>query len=135
MLVLVLLLLLTGSIGYMLQVVPLNLAVVNHERKIVALEDRATLDEKTLRDHDKRIAVLESSVKVQGEDLARVRADLEAARSELRTVSNRVTEGEKERMQLQDDVAALKARVSAMEKDLVKRIEVLEKMNDGKAQR
>lgn len=134
---------LLGAAGfYVYKIGPMGAAVVVHEHKIGELEKRATSAEQKLDEHDKRIAVLESTVKTQGEAIAKTAADLAATRIELghaeeklESVEARVATGEMERTKLMDEVSVLRRKVEHLEKDLVKRIEVLEKLNEGKLQR
>jgi chromosome segregation ATPase len=129
--------------GFLLyKVGPMEAVVGRHEMKIGDLEKRATSAEQKLDEHDKRIAILESQVRVQGDSIAKIQADLGATRiqledaeGKLKQVEGRVATGETERAKLADEVAILRRKVDALEKDLVKRVEVLEKLNEGKVQK
>jgi chromosome segregation ATPase len=127
---------------YVSKTLPLAGNVERHEKKIQELDDKTTKHETKLEDHEKRITVLEADLKAEREALAATRADLQAARTELAAAEKRLEEtetkvkaGDEERAKLADDVGALRRRVDLLEKDLVKRVEVLEKLNESKLQR
>jgi chromosome segregation ATPase len=149
-LVLPLVLVLAGAVGgiYLSQMSPIGI-VVEHERRLretegraAALESRATTAEQKLADHEKRIGVLEKTVEAEAAELSVVHQDLEKTRKDLTAGQERLAEldkkvdvGAQERVRLDEEVQRLRAKVDALEKDLVKRIEVLEKLTDAKAQR
>ena len=141
-LVIVIVLVLAGAAVYVVKLGPMGVQVLDHEVKIVQLEKRATSAEQKLDEHDKRIAVLESSVKAQGQEISRTQADLAAARIELSQAQEKLEQHEgrlsvveTERAKLAEEVTLLRKRVEHLEKDLVKRIEVLEKLTEGKVQK
>lgn len=153
---LVLLLLLIFVALYFWQLLPMAATLVRHEARIDGtekrageLEKRATVDEQKLDDHEKRLAVLEKARLVAESDLAEQKASLARLEAEVAALRAAVAESSKaalareaerthkddEARQLLEDLARRDADFAAQQKELLKRVETLEKLTESKAQR
>ncbi len=140
---------LTTRLGTIGKITEHEVRIDRTEKNVAVLESRTTTVEQRVDDHEKRIQELErerqealAELARLKEDLARTRAALEEGEKRLKIAEDKLAQGDKDARALADEVSKLRAALEAdrlardrLEKDVLKRLEVLEKLNDAKLQR